>query len=236
MNALNLALVRALTDALDRVEEDPEIRVLLITGSGPAFCAGADLKEAFSGAPASGESDFLSLASGMMQRLRTLPKPVIAVLNGITMAGGLELAMCADLILAADGAKIADAHANYGVFPGAGGAAIIPRLLPLPTALYMLYTGKPLTATRLHELGLVSEVHPAEQLAAAALELANQLAAKSPAVLRRMKEVARSSTDKTLADALQHEQTVFRAHLASADFREGLAAFAEKRTPKFTGH
>ena len=170
-----------------------------------------------------------------MQRLRTLPKPVIAVLNGITMAGGLELAMCADLILAADSAKIADAHSNYGFFPGAGGAAILPRLLPLPTSLYMLFTGKSLTAARLHELGLISEVHPAEQLAGAAMELANQLAAKSPSVLRRMKSVARSTADKTLADALNHEQAVFREHMASEDCREGLSAFAEKRTPRFTG-
>jgi enoyl-CoA hydratase/carnithine racemase len=235
MNALNTPMVEALLAALDRVETDAEIRVLLLTGAGAAFCAGADLKEARAQPAVPGEPGFVEKAGGMLNRLRNFPKPVIVALNGITMAGGLELAMCADVVIAADTVQIADAHANYGVFPGAGGAAVLPRLIPLQSALYMLLTGNSLPARRLYELGLVSEIHPADQLAAAALALANHMAVKSPSSLRRMKAVARGAADKTLADALQHEQYELAAHSRSEDFHEGLRAFAEKRSPRFTG-
>lgn len=235
MNALNTRLVQALEAALDRVATDSAVRVLVLTGSGAAFCAGADLKDAMSTDVPPGDADFLQRAGELFERLSAFPMPVIAALNGVTMAGGLELAMCADLIVAADSAVIGDAHANYGVFPGAGGAAVLPRLLPLPTALYLLFTGKSLPAARLHELGFVCEIHPADRLADATLELANQIALKSPSGLRRMKVVARASSDKSRADALIHERVMLREHLRSADMQEGLRAFAEKRQPNFTG-
>ena len=143
--------------------------------------------------------------------------------------------MCADLIVAADNAQIGDAHANFGVYPGAGGAAVLPRLLPLNVALYLLFTGKTLGAAEMKALGLVCEVHAPDRLADATLALAQQIAAKSPAALRRMKEVARASADKTRADALRHEQVMLREHLRSYDMQEGLRAFAEKRAPRFLG-
>ena len=152
------------------------------------------------------------------------------------MAGGLELAMCADVVVAAEGATIADAHANFGVYPGAGGAAILPRLIPLNMAMYLLLTGKSLSATAMKACGLVSEVHPDEGLADAALALARHIAKKSPIALRRMKEVARASADKSRDDALLHEQVMLRRHMRSFDFDEGLRAFAEKRAPQFQGH
>lgn len=234
MNALNAELVRALDAALDRIEVDGTIRVVIVTGSGNSFCAGADLKDAL--APAKpGEADFLMLAGSMMNRFRTIPKPVIAALNGVTMAGGLELAMSADIIVASDAAKIADAHANFGVFPGAGGAAVLPRLVPLQSALHLLFTGKSVSAQRMYDLGLVNELYPADQLAEMALELANAIAAKSPAALRRMKLVARQAADLSQDEALALEQAQFREHLLSEDLQEGLQAFAEKRAPNFTG-
>lgn len=235
MNALNGELVSALEATIEQVAGDTNIRVLVLTGAGRAFCAGADLKEVTEAKPEPGEPDFLERASAMMSRLRALPKPVIVALNGITMAGGLELAMCADIIIASDAAKIADAHANYGVYPGAGGAALLPRILPMHTALYLLMSGKSVPAQRLFELGLIAEIHPAAELGEAALRLANEIATKSPAALRRMKEVARTAADKTSADALLHEQVLLRQHLRSADMQEGLRAFAEKRSPRFTG-
>src|SRR5262249_8382410 len=195
----------------------------------------ADLKEVLAGLAAQpGEADFLDRARIVFDQLAAFPKPVIASLNGVTMAGGLELAMCADIIVAADTAQIRDAHANFGVYPGAGGAAVLPRLVPLNTAMYLLYTGKTLSAAEMKSLGLVSEVHAADALPDATLALAQSIAAKSPIAMRRMKEVARASADKTRADALLHEQVMLRAHLRSADFREGLRAFAEKRAPQST--
>lgn len=236
MNALNLATLAELERRLDEIAGNDAIRAVILTGNGPAFCAGADLKEVLAGADlAPGEADFLDRANSVFGRLRQFPKPVIAALNGVTMAGGLELAMCADIVIAAEGASIADAHANFGVFPGAGGASILPRLIPLNMAMYLLFTGKSLSAAEMKACGLVCEVHPDAELADAALALARHIARKSPVALRRMKEVARSSADKSAADALLHEQVMLRQHMRSADFHEGLRAFGEKRAPQFPG-
>ena len=236
MNSLNLAILAELERRLGDVARNDELRVLVLTGNGAAFCAGADLKEVLAGAQLGpGESDFLDRANVVFGALRDFPKPVIAALNGVTMAGGLELAMCADVVVAAESATIADAHANFGVYPGAGGAAILPRLIPLNMAMYLLLTGKSLSATEMKACGLVSEVHPDERLADAALALAGHIAKKSPIALRRMKEVARASADKSRDDALLHEQVMLRQHMRSFDFHEGLRAFSEKRAPLFEG-
>lgn len=236
MNSLNMALAAELDRSLQALAADDAIRVVVLTGAGPAFCAGADLKEVLvtQNLPA-GEPDFLDRGNRMFQRLRNFPKPVIAALNGVTMAGGLEMAMCADIIVAAESATIADAHANFGVYPGAGGAAVLPRLIPLNMAMYMLLTGKSLSAADMRACGLVCEVHPDEGFADAVLKLANGIAKKSPIALRRIKEVARASSDKTRDDALLHEQVALRQHMRTFDFQEGLQAFAEKRAPQFQG-
>ena len=143
--------------------------------------------------------------------------------------------MCADIVIAAESATIGDAHANFGVYPGAGGAAVLPRLIPLNMAMYLLMTGKSLSAAEMKSVGLVCEVHADAELADAALTLAKQIAKKSPIALRRMKEVARASADKTRDDALQHEQVMLRRHMRTFDFQEGLQSFAEKRAPQFQG-
>jgi enoyl-CoA hydratase/carnithine racemase len=236
MNSMNLAILAELDRRLTEIAANDELRVLILTGTGAAFCAGADLKEVLAGQKLGpGEADFLDRANMVLGRLRNFPKPVIAALNGITMAGGLELAMCADLVVAAESATIADAHANFGVYPGAGGAAILPRLIPLNMAMYLLLTGKSLSAADMKACGLVSEVHPDEGLADAALALARHIAKKSPIALRRMKQVARASADKSRDDALLHEQVMLRQHMRSFDFQEGLRAFSEKRAPLFQG-
>lgn len=236
MNSLNLAMLAELELRLSEIAGNDELRVLILTGTGPAFCAGADLKEVLAGAslPA-GEADFLDRCTVVFGQLRNFPKPVIAALNGITMAGGLELAMCADMVVAAESATIGDAHANFGVYPGAGGAAVLPRLVPLNMAMYLLMTGKSLSATEMKACGLVCEIHSDAELADAAVALAKQISKKSPIALRRMKEVARASADKTRDDALQHEQVMLRQHLRSFDLQEGLQAFSEKRAPQFKG-
>ncbi|WP_322051527.1 enoyl-CoA hydratase/isomerase family protein [Paraburkholderia bannensis] len=236
MNAMNSALLAELDRRLTQIAADDDLRVLVVTGAGPAFCAGADLKEVLASQKAeAGEADFLDRADATLARLRNFPKPVIAALNGITMAGGLEIAMCADIVIAAQSAAIGDAHANFGVYPGAGGAAILPRLIPQNVAMYLLLTGKTLSAAEMKAYGLVSEVHPDGELADASMRLASQIATKSPVVLRRMKQVARVSADKSRDDALLHEQVMLRRHLRSFDLQEGLQAFAEKRAPRFQG-
>jgi enoyl-CoA hydratase/carnithine racemase len=237
MNAFNLEMVSLYEEYLPQIAADDDIRVLVVTGSGRAFCTGADLKEvqASSELPP-GEPDFLDrLCCNILDVIRDMPQPVIASLNGATMAGGLELAMCADLIVAAKGVQIADAHANYGVFPGGGGAAILPRLIPLNVAKYLLFTGRPVPAEDLQRFGLVNEIVDADQLQSATQELADELALKSPLALARMKEVANASMDKSRRAALDHEQVLLRKHARSADVQEGLDAFVEKRPPQFPG-
>jgi enoyl-CoA hydratase/carnithine racemase len=143
--------------------------------------------------------------------------------------------MCADIVVASQEAKIGDAHANFGVYPGAGGAAVLPRLVPQNVAKYMLLTGKTLSAQEMQNYGFVNEVVPADQLVEATQKLAESIAQKSPIALRRMKEVANASLDKSRDAALEHEQVMLRKHMRSYDMAEGLKAFAEKRAPEFKG-
>jgi enoyl-CoA hydratase/carnithine racemase len=236
MNSINLEMVGIYEKILPEITKDDAIRAVVITGKGKAFCAGADLREVLeTGSLPAGKPDFLDRVYAVLNTIRDMPKPVIAALNGITMAGGLETALCADIVLAADTARIGDGHANYGVYPGAGGAALLPRVIPHNVAKYLLFTGRMLGAKDLHDYGLVNEVVPAGELGARAQELAEEIAAKSPLALARMKEVANASVGKSRAAALEHEQVMLRKHLRSWDMQEGLKAFAEKRKPRFKG-
>jgi enoyl-CoA hydratase len=237
MNSISLSIVERMEKLLPRLATDDSVRVVVLTGEGPAFCAGADLKQILASKELPpGEADFLDrICDNVMNPLRDFPKPVIAALNGMAMAGGLELAMCCDIVLASEEARIGDAHANFGVYPGAGGAAVLPRLIPHNVAKYLLFTGKTLSAAEMKAYGLVNEVVAADQLEQTATELAELIAQKSPIALARMKEVANASMDKSRDAALEHEQVMLRKHERSFDMAEGLAAFSEKRAPEFQG-
>ena len=236
-NALDNDAIAQLGDAFRGFDSDADARVAVLTGAGGAFCAGADLKQVLASRDLPpGEPDMLDrVCYNVMNPLRDFPKPVIAALNGVTMAGGLELAMCCDIVLASEEAHIGDAHANFGVYPGAGGAAVLPRLIPHNVAKHLLFTGKTLSAAEMKGYGLVNEVVPADQLEQAATDLAELIANKSPIALQRMKEVANASLDKSRDAALEHEQVMLRKHERSFDMAEGLAAFSEKRAPDFQG-
>jgi len=237
MNALTDDMLDRLEVGLSEVADNDDIRVVVLTGNGKAFCAGADLKDANEdGGLAPGELDTIDRAGKVFNQARNFPKPMIAALNGITLAGGLELAMCCDLLVAAESAKLGDAHANFGVFPGAGGAAILPRLIPLNVAKYLLFTGKFLPAAEMQKYGLVNDVVADAELITSVQSLAELIAQKSPASLRRMKEVANQTQDKSRLDSLLQEQYEFRKHERSYDMVEGLSAFAEKRKPEFKGY
>lgn len=152
------------------------------------------------------------------------------------MAGGLELAMACDLIVAGAGARIGDAHANFGVFPGAGGAAVLPRRIDPTAAKYLLFTGDTMPAAELVPLGLVNRVVPDDQLAGEVDKLAAQIASKSPLVLRRMKQAVADSLEQPQSTALRMERLMLDAYRHSQDIREGLAAFVAKRKPEFKGY
>ena len=235
LNSLTREMVEGMTVQLKAWRDDPAIRVVVVTGTGRAFCAGADLKQG-AAPPAPGEPDSLDIIVAFFDTLRGFPKPVIAAVNGLALAGGLEVVLACDIVLAADSARLGDAHSNYGVFPGGGGAAILPRKVPDNVARYLLFTGDSLSAVEMKGYGLVNEVVAEAELCDRAQALGEKLAGKSPLVLARMKRVASQATDKTTADALRHEVLELRDHKRSYDIQEGLRAFAEKRAPQFKGY
>jgi enoyl-CoA hydratase/carnithine racemase len=233
LNSLTRELCTEFVEALATWRADPLVRVVAVTGRGRAFCAGADLKAAADVAP--GEKDLLDTIVALFETLRGYPKPVIAAVNGLAFAGGLELVLQCDLVIAAESAKFADAHANFGVFPGGGGAAILPRKLPPNVARYLLFTGDPLGAADARHHGLVNEVVPDAELEGRVQALGERLARKSPLVLANMKAVANEALDKSVGDALRHELLLCRNHQRSYDMREGIEAFVGKREPVFQG-
>ncbi|MDN7139749.1 enoyl-CoA hydratase/isomerase family protein [Pseudomonas sp. JQ170] len=234
MNALNREMLEAMTARLNAWENDDQVRVVVLTATGPAFCAGADLKAG--GTPLPGEKDLLDTIVTFFDALRAFPKPVIAAVNGLALAGGLETVLCCDLVIAAQSARFGDAHSNFGVFPGGGGAAVLPRKIPENIAKYMLFTGDSLPAQDMKHYGLVSEVVADGQLVEHVQALGDKLAQKSPLVLRKMKKVADQAGDKPRADALRQELLELRDHQRSYDMAEGVRAFAEKRKPDFKGY
>lgn len=235
MNALSFELVDAMLTHLHQLEQNDAIRVLVITGTGNAFCAGADLKN-LNEVKAPGEADILDRVVELLETVRAFPKPVIAAVNGLALAGGMELMLCCDLIYASESARIGDAHCNYGIVPGGGGAALMPRILPLPIAKYLLFTGEFLPAQFFQQYGLVNEVVPDEQLFDTVMTIADIISQKSPIGLRRAKRIANETLDKSAADALRDERLAARDQFRSYDFREGITAFLEKRKPQFKGY
>lgn len=238
LNAMDRDLLTALEKALDEAESDGSIICIVLTGAGRAFCAGADLKfvkdfpederEAATAA-------FLHRATTLMARLEAFPKPVIAAVNGIATAGGMELLLCCDLVIAADTARLGDGHANYGLLPGAGASYRLPRKIGLTRAKYLFFTGLLLSAHELRDAGLVNKVVPHADLVMEVDAVAALISSKSPLGLRRMKELANASFDLSQEQALRAEQAACDAYVNSHDRNEGLTAFSERRPPSFRG-
>jgi enoyl-CoA hydratase/carnithine racemase len=171
-----------------------------------------------------------------MLRIECFPCPVIAAVQGMALAGGLELVLCCDLVLAADSAKFGDAHANYGLLPGGGGSVRLPRKIGPTRAKQMMFTGEMFSAATMRDWGLVNEVVSDIDLPVRVENLLERLANKSPIGLRQMKRLVDEGLKMSPNAALELEQTVFAEHSLTHDRREGLAAFAEKRQPRFTGY
>ena len=220
------------------VRDRTETRVLVLSGKGRGFCAGADLSGALP--PKIGEAPggptFLELGEKMESVLNTLPKPVIAAVNGICCGGGIELALMSDFILAADTARIGDAHANFGAMPGGGATARLPRVVGLNMARYMMFTGDLFPAAEMLAAGLVTKVFPAAEFESEVQKIAEKIAEKSPLGLARMKQLLESAMDTPLVHALRQEKVLSQLHMASWDAGEGGRAFGEKRKPQFRGY
>jgi enoyl-CoA hydratase len=238
MNAISTALLDELNLALEEIEADESVRAVVLTGTGRAFCAGADLKVL---ANAAGEVDpsqvveFVAYAGRTIERLAALAQPVIAGVNGLALAGGLELLLASDIVVASSAARIGDAHANYGLIPGAGGSVRLAQVMGTHMAKYLAFTGSHFPASSPVLAGLVSEIVDPEELESRLSELATTLADKSPLGLRRMKRLINDAPDQSLRDALAAEQQALAEQCRSEDFAEGIAAFAARRAPAYPG-
>lgn len=239
MNALSPGLLDELDAALAAAAEDPAVRALVVAGSGRAFCAGADLSFALDSLSEGGDGApllaFIERAGEVLGRVASFPKPVIAAVNGLALAGGLELVLCCDLVVAAESARFADAHANYGLLPGAGGAVRLARRIGANRAKYLLFTGEMASASELAAAGLVNAVAPDQELVLAVDKLVEAIADKSPLGLAAMKRLVDEGLEQPLDVALRLEVEALKTHVGSRDMREGLAAFSEKRKPHFEG-
>lgn len=238
LNAISQQVMDDLSAALDAAEADEEVWAAVLTGAGRAFCAGADLKDVLgilTGDDAEAIRAFMNNAYRMFRRVAQFEKPLIAAVNGIAAAGGLELILGCDLVIAAESAKIGDAHANYGLVPGGGSSIRLPRKIGPTRARQLLYTGEFLPAQTLMDWGLVNEVVPDGELTNAVDAMLEKMLAKSPVVLRRMKRLVDDGLDAPLDPALRLEMMAWEAHSKSEDLKEGLNAFSEKRTPAYSG-
>lgn len=238
MNSLSTEVLDGIMAGLEKARADSAVRAVVLTGTGKAFCAGADLKEilSFRGEELiRGHREFLAHANAMFDAVETFPKPVISAVNGLALAGGLELILCGDLAVASETAKLGDAHANYGILPGGGGSVRLPRTVGPMMANYLFFTGDFLPASRLVACGLVNEVVPADVLETRVAELVEVIATKSPLGLARLKQLVRDGLAQEVPTALRLELLTSEAHAHSEDFVEGLTAFSEDRSPKFVG-
>jgi len=237
MNAMSPDLLNGIGAAVDQINENLDIRAVVFTGAGRAFCAGGDLaffKTAINSDP-QGFVRFAELAQTTLRRVELLKMPVIAAVNGFAVAGGLELILCCDLVIAASSAKIGDGHANFGIIPGGGSAIRLPRKIPTALAKRLLLTGNLLPAEVLKDYGLVNEVVPDDQLMAEVDKLLAEITKNSPLGLRWIKKLVNDGLEQPIETALRSETNAFESYVHSDDIREGLNAFEDKRAPKFTG-
>jgi enoyl-CoA hydratase len=236
LNALDGAALDALDAAFGAAGADPAIRVVVLTGAGPkAFVAGADIAEMNTLSPAQGR-DFALRGQRMMRNVETLPKPVIAMVNGFALGGGLELAMCCHLRIAADTAKVGQPEVNLGLVPGFGGTQRLLRLAGRAAALELCLTGTPVDAARALQLGIVNRVVPAADLEVEVMVLAERLAASAPLALRGVLDCINVGGECAIGEGLAYEAAQFGLMFATDDMREGTGAFLARRKPAFTGH
>jgi len=231
LNALNSAMIAEIATAAEAFDTDDAIGAILLTGSEKAFAAGADIKEM---ARLSFAEAYLGDFASGVDRIANVRKPVIAAVSGYCLGGGAELALLCDIIIAADSAKFAQPEITLGIIPGMGGTQRLPRAIGKAKAMDMILTGRMIDATEAERAGLVSRVVPVAELAATAVALAEKVASMPVSALIAAKESALRASSLPLSEGVRFERRLFQALFATADQKEGMAAFLEKRPPRFT--
>lgn len=236
MNAISPAWIAGIHEGLDRAEADGEVRAIVLTGKGKAFCAGADLKlnlAYLQEGPPTVVRRFLKPLTRLLGRIRSYPKPVIAAVNGYCLAGGLETVLCCDLVIASENAVLGDQHAIYGLLPAVAGAQSLGRIVGPMRAKEIMFSGDRYSARQMLDWGLVNKVVPHAELETEVQALVNRLAERSPEGLRRMKQMVNDEFEMPWEAATRYELSLAEAHLGGPDVQEGLQAFSQKRKPRF---
>ncbi|MBI5864753.1 MAG: enoyl-CoA hydratase/isomerase family protein [Planctomycetes bacterium] len=232
LNALNLATMTKLVDALERYDADPEIRCMLLAGDERAFAAGADINEM---ADATVVDMYLRNQFARWERIKRIQKPIVAAISGYCLGGGCELMMHCDIVIASENARFGQPEINIGVMPGAGGTQRLTRSAGKARAMDMVLTGHMISAHEALGMGLVSRVVPAEHWYREALNVSRELCTKSPLALRLAKESVLKAHETALSEGLEYERKLFYLLFATADQKEGMRAFLEKRPPVYLG-
>jgi enoyl-CoA hydratase len=232
LNALNTQLLNELADALEDWDRGTAVRCMIVTGSDRAFAAGADIKEM---APKSYSDMYReNLFGAQFDRIARIKKPIIAAVAGHALGGGCELALACDFIIAAETAKFGQPEITLGVMPGLGGSQRLTRIVGKSKAMDLCLTGRVMGAAEAEASGLAARVVPAEFLMDEALKAAQKIAAQSSPAAQMVKEAVNRALETSLAEGLHFERRLFHAMFATADQKEGMAAFSEKRKPGFT--
>ncbi len=235
VNALNFQAVKELLDVADDLARGPDVGVVILTGAGDrAFVAGADINE-LSGLSREAAFDMSKRGHALMERIATLPKPVIAAINGSCLGGGCELALACDLRIASEGARFGQPEVNLGLIPGYGATARLPRLVGPAAAKELLFTGRTMDANEAYRIGLVNRVVPHAELMDVCLELARTILSRAPIAVNLVKRLVNEGMQLGLGEALDLEARCFGDACATDDMREGVRAFLEKRKPRFGG-
>jgi enoyl-CoA hydratase len=232
LNALSVELMKQLVAALEALDQDDNIHVIVLTGNERAFAAGADIGDM---AEASAVTQLKGNQFARWERIAKVSKPIIAAVSGFALGGGCELAMSCDLIVASETAQFGQPEINIGIMPGAGGTQRLIRAVGKATAMDVILSGRFLTAREALAYGLVSRVVPKEHFLTEALRLAHELAKKPPLALRIAKDAVRKAYEMSLAEGLEYERKLFYLLFATEDQKEGMRAFLEKRQPQFKG-
>ena len=238
LNALNAEMIDELLHALEQAGEDPEVKVLLLTGAGRAFCFGADISEfrrAQEQSPQDSAWNLLLKSQKIIRLLSSMRKPTIAALNGFATGLGLDLALACDLRIAAERAKLGEAFVSMGLLPDGGGTFFLPRLVGLAKAAEMIFTGEAIEALEAERIGLINRAVPTQDLIKSAQELADKLARGPTLAIGLAKEAIWRNLSQDIDSALKFEAQSQKACLESEDHREAVNAFREKRDPRFRG-
>jgi enoyl-CoA hydratase len=232
LNALSPELIAELTSALDELDQDTSVGAVVLTGGPRVFAAGADISDMAERTPV---EQLMRDQTGRWQKVTGLRKPLIAAVNGYALGGGCELALMCDMVVAGDTARFGQPEINLGIIPGAGGTQRWPRTAGKAIAMEINLTGRPITAQRAYQLGIVNRVVPAEVTIPMAQQLAREIAEKAPVAVRLAKESVNRALETSLAEGLAAERKNFYFLFATEDQKEGMRAFLEKRRASFRG-